>query len=468
MSEQQQDLTRVHRVEHRRGGVFGRFSPTADTLCVGSGRRWFLSTGLAGLAGLSLPGLLQQRSLAAGTQAKTAADSVILIWLSGGPSQLDTWDPKPNAPREIRGPFGTISTALPGVQFSEHLPKQARMLDRFALIRSMDASASNHTPTTFQAANPKARRVADQAQNGGGFPSMGSVAAKFRGPNRPGVPPFVALADSMVSDVYGAGQLGHDYEPLDGMSSAGKFNVPTGIEPVRLDSRHNLRAQLDRFRRHVELTPGLELQDRYVQEAYDMVSSGDVARAFDVSQEPESVRERYGSSSFGKKALLARRLVEAGVTFITLSDAWGHWDHHGDDVRWGGIEKGLKPMLPGFDHGLTNLIEDLEQRGLLERTLVVVLGEFGRGPVINKQQGRDHWTPVMSMLLAGGGVPGGQVIGATDNRGGAIQERHLGPGDLAATVFHKLGIDPHDHWLHPSGRPIPLVEGDAAPIAELV
>ncbi len=467
MSRSAASFHKLQQPSHHGGSSFAAYAPPVDLLQVGSGRRWFLRTGLAGLAGLSLPDLLHHKAQANSDRTRAKVNSVILVWLSGGASQIDTWDPKPQAPKEIRGPFGTIQTSVAGIEICEFLPRQAAMMDKFAIIRSMDASASNHTPTTFQAANPKSRRVADSTQDGGGYPSMGSVAAKFRGPNVPGVPPFVALADSLKADVYGAGLLGYDYEPLDGISAAGKFNPPAGIDAFRLNDRHQLRAQLDQFRQHTELSPGLALQDRYVQEAYQMVASGTVAKAFDIQQEPERVREQYGTTSFGKKALLARRLVEAGVTFITLSDAWGHWDHHGDDVRWGGIEKGLKPMLPGFDHGITTLIGDLEQRGLLESTLVLVLGEFGRGPVINAKLGRDHWTPVMSMLVAGGGVPGGQVIGATDSRGAAIQERRLGPGDLAATVFLKLGIDPSSHWLHPSGRPTPLVEGDAAPIAEL-
>ncbi len=450
----------------RSSSISQLFTPQPAPIAVGSGRRWFLQMGMSALAGL---GSLSNPLLAASPVSRTPkAKSVILIWLSGGPSQLETWDPKPMAPVEIRGPLGTISTAVPGIEICDQLPLQAAMMNDFAIIRSMDATASNHTPTTFQAANPKSQRVGEISPNdGGGYPSMGSVAAKFRGPNHPGVPAFVALADSLKADVYGAGQLGHNYEPLDGMSAAGKFEPLPGFAGARLKDRNNLRTELDRFRQHVDVNQSLALQDRYTREAYEMVSSGRVATAFDLNKEPQEVRDRYGNHSFGRKSLLARRLVEAGVTFITLSDAWGHWDHHGDNVRWGGIEKGLKPMLPGFDFGVTNLVQDLKERGLLDSTLVLVLGEFGRGPVINKEAGRDHWTPVMSMLLAGAGIPGGQVIGATDNRAGGIVSGKLGPGDLAATVFHKLGIDPNSHWINPSGRPIPLVEGEAKPIPEL-
>lgn len=458
----------VHQQNHAASGLATQFGPKTDDLLRVGSRRWFLQMGLAGMAGLSLPQFLQQQAVAESglTGITPQAKSVILIWLSGGPSQVDMWDMKPEAPKEIRGPFSPISTSVEGIQICEHMPKQAAIMDKLTIIRSMDATASNHTPVTFQAGNPKSRRT-NKGVDGGGYPSMGSVAAKYRGANVPGMPPYVALADSMISDIYGAGQLGYEFQPLDGMKSSGKFSMPKGMKIPRLQDRDQLRFELDRFKQQTETSEGLAFQDRYVKEAYDMVASGQVARAFNLNEEPENVRQQYGKNSFGTKSLLARRLVEAGVTFVTMSDAWGHWDHHGDEVRWGGIVKGLTPMLPVVDHGVANLITDLDQRGLLETTLVLVMGEFGRGPVINKNAGRDHWTPVMSMLAAGAGVPGGQVVGATDRRGGAILERHLGPADLGATVFNKLGINPRTHWINGSGRPTPLVEGEAAPIVEL-
>ncbi|QDU82138.1 hypothetical protein Pla110_38930 [Polystyrenella longa] len=460
----------AHQRHHASSDLLSQFGPQGRSLIKAGSRRWFLQMGLGGLAGLSASQLMQQQALAAAEKATSGknpqAKSVILVWLSGGPSQVDMWDMKPNAPQEIRGPFSPIATSVPGIEICEHLPKQAAMMDKFTLIRSMDATASNHTPVTFQAANPKSQRT-NKGIDGGGYPSMGSVTAKFRGANETGMPPYVALADSLAADIYGAGELGHEYEPLDAMKSKGKFDMPAGVQIPRMQDRDQLRQELDRFRKQTETSSSLAFHDRYVQEAYNMVSSGQIADAFDINKEPESVRNEYGNNSFGNKSLLARRLVEAGVTWVTLSDAWGHWDHHGDDVRWGGIEKGLAPMLPEFDHGIATLINDLEERGLLDTTLVLILGEFGRGPVINKQAGRDHWTPTMSMLMAGAGVPGGQVIGKTDRRGGAILERRLGPGDLATTVFTKLGIDPGQYWINHSGRPIPLVEGEAEYIREL-
>lgn len=435
------------------------FGPQARPLFQAGRRRWLLQAGLGGLAGLSLPGLLQRTATAspAGPAVARPVRSVIQIWLSGGPSQLDMWDMKPDMPPEIRGPFRPISTCVPGVQICEHMPLQAAMLDRFTIVRSMDASSSNHTPITFQAGNPKAQRT-DIGRQGGGIPSMGAVAAHFRGANQPGMPPYVALADSMAADIYGAGDLGQACEPLDGVRVNGRFSLPKGVEVPRLSDRDQLRRELDRYRRSLDLSEGFRQQDRYTQEAFDLVLGGTAQKAFDITREPDAVRDRYGRDSLGDKTLLARRLVEAGVTFVTLSDAWGHWDHHGDEVRWGGIVRGLTPMLPLLDRSLTALISDLEARGLLETTLVLVIGEFGRSPVMTKTAGRDHWPSVMSFLMAGGGFSGGRVIGATDRRGGSIQEQPLGPGDLAATVFSHLGIDPRTHWTNPAGRPVPLVE----------
>ncbi|MCC7421288.1 MAG: DUF1501 domain-containing protein [Planctomycetaceae bacterium] len=449
------------------GRLQGMGHRSADSLLSAGHRRWFLKVGLGGAFGLTLPQMLQLRAQAESTGAPSRKTSVILIWLSGGPSQIDTWDPKPEAPIEIRSPFGHIPTSVPGIDLIEHFPKQAAMMDKFAVIRSMDATASNHTPITFQAGNPKAKRT-DNGKDGDGIPSMGSLAAKFVGSRREGLPPFVALADSMVSDVYGAGHLGNLYQPVDGMKVQGKFGMPEGVALPRLQDRDSLRREFDRMKRQADTSLGLSQQDRYVREAYDMVLSGAAHQAFDLSRESDATREKYGRNSLGEKTLLARRLVESGVTFVTLSDAWGHWDHHGDSVRWGGIEKGLKPMLPKIDHGVTTLVQDLADRGLLDTTLVIVMGEFGRSPRINTDLGRDHWGPVMSMIMAGGGIKTGQAIGATDRTGGYIKDYPLGPGDLAATVFKVLGMNPYDHWTTPQGRPTPLVEGSAAPIRALV
>jgi len=424
-------------------------------------RRWFLQTGLAGLGSLAL-----STGLRAESTPTASPKSVILFWLSGGPSQLDMWDPKPLAPVEIRGPFGTIPTALPGVAFCEHLPLQASIADKLSIIRSVDCSASNHTPITMQAGNPLARRTND-GRDGGGFPSMGSVAARYRGANDPHMPAFIGLAESWVSDVWGAGNLGQSYEPVKGLELAGKFKIPDGLHASRLQDRNEIRLQFDQLRARLDQSGQMERFDVQTQRACEMVLSGKVEQAFDVSRESEELRQKYGRESVGQKALLARRLVEAGATFVLVSGAWGYFDHHGDNVRWGGIEKGLKPLLPQIDQALYALITDLEDRGLLDQTLVIMMGEFGRSPVVNKEAGRDHWTNTMSMLLAGGGLRHGQVIGETDRRGGEIIAAPVRPQDLAATTFRHLGIPLDTHWTDPSGRPTGIVVEGGRPIPEL-
>ena len=439
-------------------------------LRVGS-RRWFLQVGAAGLgaSGLGAAGMGSSTSLAGELERSANGDkkSVILFWLSGGPSQIDMWDPKPNAPKEVRGPYGVIPTNVPGVQFSEHLPLQASIADKLSVIRSLDCSASNHTPITMQAGNPLAKRTND-GNDGGGYPSMGSVAAKFRGANDPDLPGFIGLADSWAADVWESGEMGSEFAPVKGRELAGKFALPKGIEIDRLQDRESLRRQFDRFGESIDNNSNLDRVDRHNRRAYEMVVSGKVQNAFDMNQESEATKQAYGKESIGEKALLARRLVESGVSFVLVSGAWGYFDHHGDDIRWGGIEKGLTPLLPRVDRTLHTLVNDLEQRGILDDTLVLMMGEFGRSPVINPKAGRDHWTSVMSMVVAGGGLPHGQVIGSTDARGGAIASSPVRPQDLAATTFRHLGIDLNSQWVNPRGRPIPIIQEGGRPIPELL
>jgi hypothetical protein len=436
----------------------GLFSP-AGTIGVGS-RRWFLK---ARLAGLALPHIVGERAAAAVAPRKT---SVVLFWLSGGPSHLDMWDPKPDAPAEIRGPFQSIATAVPGIRVCEHLPLQARIMNKLTIIRSVDCRASNHTPITMQAGNPLARRT-DDGKDGAGYPSMGSIAARFRGANDPALPAFIGLADSWKADVWGAGHMGPSYEPVKGADLASRLTLPAEVTLARLQDRETLRRRFDRLQSDLDTADTMTRMDGYLRQALDMVSSGRARKAFDIGNEPDRMRETYGRDSLGEKALLARRLVEAGVTFVLVSGAWGYFDHHGDDVRWGGIEKGLKPLLPRVDRVVYTFINDLEARGLLDTTLVLMLGEFGRGPVINKNAGRDHWINCMSMLAAGGGKRGGQVIGSTDNKGYDIKHGRVSPADLAATVFQHLGIDLNSQWQDTQGRPMPIITEGGRPIPEL-
>ncbi len=444
------------------------FSPAGgDVLRVGSTRRGFLQTGLAGLAGLSLPALLRQNAMAAAAGQAKRKTNVILFWLSGGPSHVDMWDPKPEAPSEIRGPFGHIPTKLPGVHVCEHLPLTAKLMDRLTLIRSVDCTASNHTPITMQAGNSLARRT-DDGKDGAGYPSMGSIAAKFRGANAPGIPAYVALAPSLKSDIWGAGHMGGLYEPVDGKELAGRLALVPGLTLERLGDRKALVEQMDDWKRAVGGNKEIASADQYNQQAYDVLMSGRTQRAFNLDEEKPATRDAYGRGSLGEKALLARRLVEAGSTFVTVSGAWGYFDHHGDNVQWGGIKKGLTPLLPVVDRTLHAIVTDLEARGLLDTTLVLMMGEFGRSPVINKDGGRDHWPRVMSMVMAGGGFRHGQVIGSTDRKGYDIDSRRVGPSDLAATVFHHLGIDPNAEWTSPQGRPTPIVTEGGRVIEELL
>lgn len=461
----------AHQAHHDSMTVRSPFAPAAaDLIRVGGSRRWFLQTGLAGFGGLSLASILRLQEQSAQANELIVPrnkKSVILFWLSGGPSHIDMWDPKPDAPAEIRGPYATIPTKVPGISLCEHLPLQASIADKLSFLRAVDCKASNHTPITMQAGNPLARRT-DDNKDGQGYPSMGSVVAKFRGSNHPDLPPFVGIAPAWQADVWESGHLGQAYNPVKGLELVGKFGLPQGVQLERLEDRDRLRQSLDRFRSDLDNHRALENLDRYNTRAYEMVSGGNVQRAFDLTSEADATRDLYGRNAIGEKAILARRLVEAGVTFTLVSGAWGYFDHHGDSVQWGGIKKGLTPLLPHVDRALYGLITDLEQRGLLDSTLVLMMGEFGRSPVINKDAGRDHWTNVMSMVMAGGGLKHGQTIGSTDYKGYDAKDGLVRPQDLAATVFRHLDIDLNSHWVNPQGRPIPIVVEGGRPIPELI
>lgn len=455
-----------HRHSHARQSIFQ--PPTTDLLRVGnSHRRWFLQAGLGGIAGLSAPEIFASQVAAGSVSKENSKKSVILFWLSGGPSHIDMWDPKPHATEQIRGPFRSINTNVPGIQISELLPRQAAMMDKMTIIRSVDCSASNHTPITMQACHPSARRT-DDGRDGGGYPSMGSIASKYCGPVDPALPAFVALADSMKADVWGSGELGGSFEPVQGSALAGQFQPPKGVSLDRIQDRNRIRQKFDAFRSGLEKSRSMENLDNYTQLAVDMITSGKALKAFDLSNEDPRLRDSYGRNSLGEKALLARRMIESGVRFVVVSGAWGYFDHHGDNVRWMGIEKGLRPLMPHVDNAFAALIMDLESRGLLDDTLVLMMGEFGRAPVINREAGREHWLNVMSMLIAGGGLKHGQVIGSTDSKGHSILDRKVMPQDIAATVFNHLGIDLESQWVGASGRPVPILAPGGSVINELI
>ncbi len=429
-------------------------------------RRAMLKAGLAGLAGLSLPDLLRARASAAVDGRSVSGNkSVILLWMTGGPSHIDTWDVKPAMPMEIRGPFKDIPTRLPGVHICEYLPKQAAMLDKFTLIRSVDARESNHEPNqVFQTANLEAEPRLNP--KGHLYPAIGSIVSKLRGANQPGLPPYVVLNLKSRSHVAWGGYLGATYDPFLGDNVSELFRLPKGLTLDRIRTRRTLVEQMDTLRRDVDASGALAAVDRFGQQAFDLVAGGRAQAAFDLSREPAKILERYGAHDWCRQALLARRLVEAGVSFVTIDlsnhSASGTWDTHGDNIPpYGGIWNGLRPLLPVFDHLITTLVGDLHDRGMLDDVLVLAMGEFGRTPTLGTQgstDGRDHWPVVMSMCLAGGGFRHGQVIGATERDGGAIHERPVTPGDLAATIYHHFGVSPSATYQDHQGRPRFVVE----------
>jgi len=438
-------------------------------------RRSMLKASLAGLAGLTLPNLLQARGEATKNGRPIRGNkSVILLWMAGGPSHIDTWDMKPDMPSEIRGPFKAIPTKLPGVRICEYLPKAAAMLDKFTLIRSVDCRESNHQPNmVMQTANleaePRINPKGDQ------YPAIASIVAKLRGANHPGLPPYVALNVKDKTHFAWGGYLGKAYDPFVGDNVSKIFQLPRGLTMERLQTRKTLSQQMDKLRSDLDLSGSMEALDRFGQQAFDIVAGQRAQNAFDLSKEPAKVVERYGNHDWSRQALLARRLVEAGVSFVTIDlsnhSASGTWDTHGDNIPpYGGIWSGLRPLLPVFDHLFTTLVGDLAERGLLDDTLVIAMGEFGRTPRIGTQDstdGRDHWPVVMSMVMAGGGFRHGQVIGATERDGGAIKERPITPGDIAATIYHHVGVPLDATYLDHQGRPRFIVD-EGAPIRELI
>jgi hypothetical protein len=427
------------------------------------------------MAGLSMSDLLRLRSQAAERGRPMPSDkSVILLWMTGGPSHIDTWDVKPDAPREIRGPFSTIRTKLPGVRLCEYLPKQAAMMDKLTIIRSVDCRQSNHEPnmvmqTANRAAEPRTNPKAKY------YPAFGSIVARHRGANHPSMPPYVVLNMQSRSHVAWGGYLGTQYDPFNGAAANKLFELPAGITMDRLQSRHTLSQQMDGLRADIDASGMMTALDSAGQKAFDIVAGGRAQEAFDVSREPKKVLERYGSHDWAKQALLARRLVERGSSFVTIDlsnhSGSGTWDNHGDNIPpYGGIWNGLRPLLPVFDHLITTLVSDLAERGMLDDTLVIAMGEFGRTPTLGTQgskDGRNHWPYVMSMCLAGGGFRHGQVIGASSRDGGEIAERPVTPGDLAATIYHHMGVPLNATYNDHQGRPMYIVD-DGKPLSELV
>jgi hypothetical protein len=424
--------------------------------CEGTTRRDFLALGSAGLLGLGLPGLLQAEALAApGKGGGGRADSVIMIWLGGGPSTIDMWDMKPDAPERIRGEFASIATRAPGIRVCEHLPQLARAADKVTIVRSMQHTLPVHGPAS------RYLTTGNSPIGSLTFPSLGSLAARLR-PVAPDLPAYVAVGGK--GSVSYAGYLGATYNPflVEGLAvgKTGKaapaskasirgITLPTGFTLDQLENRAKLLKGFDRGLAGLDEVAGVgDGLDAFHRKAMNILRSDRTRRALELDREPLQVRERYGMSGFGQGALMARRLVEAGVRFVTIGLAG--WDTHQNNFRQ------LKTLLPELDQTLSGLIEDLDGRGLLERTIVYCAGEFGRTPLINGTAGRDHWARSMSVLLSGGGFKRGCVHGSTDRQGMAPVADPVSPDDVSATVFHRLGLDPHQELTTSTGRPVQM------------
>jgi hypothetical protein len=438
--------------------------PSPD--CTGLSRRQFLRVGGLSALGLSLPAFLRLRhQAAASTPApRRAAFNCILLWMQGGPSHIDTFDPKPGAPAEVRGDFGTIPTRLPGIRVCEHLPLLARQFDKLSLIRGHDPKNGSHG-------------VADHLMMSGrpfnpamAFPCYGSVVARERG-YRDGMFPFVQLGRNIDRRFNGgvAGFLGDQYNPFEVHEDASSpafrvrdLSLPAGPAADRLRRRHAMLGEMDRPRSESETTvsPAVQARDAFYQRAYSLITSPTARRAFAIEQEPVRVREAYGRNSLGQACLLARRLIEGGVHFVTVTD--GGWDTHQNNFR-----SLRERLLPRLDRAYAALLQDLHDRGLLDSTLVVWFGDFGRTPKVNPSAGRDHWSTAGVACMGGGGVRLGQVVGATNAQGEVVVDSPVTPQDLAATIYHALGIPLHTWYRAQDGRPIELVP-EGRPVRQLV
>ncbi len=446
--------------------------------CRGISRRSALKAGFLGVGGLGLADLLKLRASGAAARRDTA---VILLWLDGGPSQLETYDPKPEAPVEYRGPYGTIETNVPGIRIADRLPNHARHADKMVLVRSLHHDTGDHfAGAHWMLTGRFGSTTANLPQK---YPSVGSITAKMRGANAPGLPPYVGLPAAQSVYLFpgyqGAAYLGSAYNPFDVDTQQKYLPANSNIQITRprcfdefrqtqagrIEGRNNLLASFDKLRRDVDQSGMMDSLDRYQQQAVEMILGGKAQEAFDLEKEDPRVAERYGASPWGRYTLMARRLVEAGVTFVTVD--MPHWDDHSN------IDKGHGYKLGPLDQAVGGLLDDLAERSLLNRVLVVVMGEFGRTPRINDGQpgipipGRDHWGSAISVMLAGGGLRTGQVVGATNARAEYPVQRPLTPDDLLATIYHVLGIDSTIAFPDHAGRPVPILD-IGQPIAEVI
>jgi hypothetical protein len=440
-------------------------------------RRSFVRAGMLGAAGLSLADLLRLEARgSAGTSSSKRKPSVIILWMRGGPSHIDMWDPKPDAPAEYRGEFGTRPTNVPGIILSDMLPLCGKMMDKWSIIRSLNHPDAGHSTgdqicfTGYPAGSNPDENI---------HPSCGSIVSKQLGHLTPELPAYVMIP--RMDPGTGSAYLGVAHKPFEtgaDPASPGPFRVPNfsppqGVTLERLGDRRDLLKSFDQIRRDVDTSGQLDALDRFNQQAWNMLTTPAARDAFDLDREPRTLRERYGfmppfdpkaanrcgAPAWSQRILLARRLVEAGVRLVTVDLRW--WDTH---VK--GFESLRLGFLPRFDRAYSALIEDLENRGLLESTLVIAWGEFGRTPKVNNDAGRDHYPNVFSAALAGGPVKGGRVVGESDAKGAFPKTNPKSPQDVLATLYHYLGVDTKKEYLNATGRPIPVLPS-GNPIEEL-
>jgi hypothetical protein len=430
--------------------------------CDGISRRDFLRVGALTTFGLSMPGLLEAQSAPA-AKAHPAAKrdiSIILLWMNGGPSHIDTFDPKPEAPQEIRGPFNAIGTNVAGIQLSEHLPKLAKHADKFSILRSVTSPDGNHETATHYLLTGYPFNPAIE------YPAIGSVLAREKGYQN-NLPPYVMMHGLPFNHGTG-GYMGAIYNPfmLNGDPNDQNFSVrdvapPNGVDSVRVERRQLLREALDTWQRDKERAPkATQTMDEFYQRAYSLVTSPAAKKAFNLKEESDKLREQYGRNDFGQSCLLARRLVEAGVRCVTIN--MGGWDTHENNFN---ALKGH--LLPRLDTGYAALLNDLKERGMLDTTLVVWMGEFGRTPVINASAGRDHWSGAISVCMGGGGIKTGSVVGSSNARAEYPKDRPLRVEDVAATIYKAVGVNTEKEYISPEERPL-KINYDGTPIKELL
>ena len=421
--------------------------------CRGYSRRDMLHLGALGLSGLTLPTLLQAEQTASPSRAK--AKNVIFIWQQGGPPHQDMWDMKPESTAEVRGEFQPIATNLPGYQVCELMPELAKRIDKLTILRGVNHHIPDHNPASmFMLGSGNAPSTAHK------FPTWSAVA-KHELPEITGIPTSVAIPVE-PSEGPGAGFLGSAWQsfaiqadPSDKEFKARSMALPPGIDKARYDRRRALLNDTETsFDKLVERPDLLREFDKFYQDAHEIILSPKTSAAFAMDQESEQRRDRFGRNKLGQRLLLARRLIQSGVRFVTINEPVG-WDTHADNF------KRLRTNLPVVDQAVSALLDDLAEHGMLDDTLVMMFGEFGRTPLINKQAGRDHWAKAMSIMLAGGGVPGGLIYGATDKQGSYVTDMSHSPADFACTIYTLLGIDPHKQFIS-SGQPVPLVQGGQA------